>query len=109
MELDTLSIRTNLTAALSSFLGLTGTAIPIDIMKVSGLLNGQNDVWIRVPIEDGSAVVAALGAWVGQRDREESGLLGWRVVETGSWLPGMVGRSDGVQALFDGVRRKEAG
>ena len=110
IELDALTIRTHLTSALSSFLGMTGSAIPIDILKHSGTISGPNDVWIRVPIEDGSAVVTALGAWMGRGDIEEGRMLGWRVLETGSWLPGMVGGSEGVQSLFYGAKKNsEAG
>lgn len=105
IELDALTIRTHLTVALSSFLGLTGTAIPIDVMKHSGYVNGENDIWIRVPTEDRSAVVAALGAWMGRGDKEEDGTFGWRVLDTGAWLPGVVGSSVGAQALFDGVEK----
>ena len=55
---DPLTARTYLTSALTQFLGLTGTAIPIDLLKVT-----ERDVWIRLPREDGGAVVAALGQW----------------------------------------------
>ncbi|KAF2232065.1 hypothetical protein EV356DRAFT_534909 [Viridothelium virens] len=102
-DLDALTIRTHLTAALSSFLGLTGSAIPIDILKYSGPVTSQNDVWIRVPTEDESAVITALGAWAGRGGREEGGMVGWRVKDTGSWLPGMIGTKDGAQALFHGL------
>ena len=105
-----LTISTYLTAALSSFLGLTGSAIPIDILKHSGEVSGQNDVWVRVPFEDGGAVAAALGAWVGQGDKEDGGMLGWRIVERGNWLPGLVAGSDEAQKLFHGSNNSsEAG
>ena len=55
---DTLTARTYLTSALSQYLGLTGTAIPIDILKVT-----ERDCWIRVPKDDASAVTAAIGQW----------------------------------------------
>ncbi len=82
--LDAITARTFLTAALQQFLGLTGTAIPIDLLKIEG-----HDVWIRVPREDGSAVVAALGGWTG---RGESGAnVGWRVRGWDDWLFKLVG------------------
>src|ERR1700733_264338 len=56
--LDAITARTYLTSALSQYLGLTGTAIPIDILKVT-----DQDFWVRVPKEDASAVVAAVGQW----------------------------------------------
>ncbi|KAI9657035.1 MAG: hypothetical protein M1821_003201 [Bathelium mastoideum] len=99
-ELDALTVRTHLTAALSAFLGLTGSAIPVDILKHSGIVNGSNDAWIRVPFEDGNAVVAALGTWVGRGNRDEGGMLGWRILGTGNWLPGLVGGKDEAQKLF---------
>lgn len=64
----------HLTAALSSFLGLHGSAIAFDILKLEG-----QDVWIRVQAEDRAAVVAATGGWVnGARE-------GWRVVGWSCW------------------------
>src|SRR5271163_4408291 len=56
--LDDITARTYLTSALSQYLGLTGSAIPIDILKVA-----DQDLWIRVPEQDASAVVAAVGQW----------------------------------------------
>src|SRR5437764_9878716 len=56
--LDTITARTYLTSALSQYLGLTGTAIPIDILKVA-----DQNFWVRVPKEDASAVIAAVGQW----------------------------------------------
>ncbi|KAL9097768.1 MAG: hypothetical protein Q9165_000094 [Trypethelium subeluteriae] len=105
-NLDALTIRTHLTAALSSFLGLTGSAIPIDILKYSGSVTSQNDVWIRVPAEDESAVITALGAWAGRGNREEGGMVGWRVKETGNWLPALIGAQGGAQDLFNGLKRR---
>ncbi|SLM38985.1 hypothetical protein LPUS_09401 [Lasallia pustulata] len=91
--LDALTARTHLASALSQFLGLTGTAISIDILHLSG-----PDVWIRVPREDGAAVVAALSAWVG--DKEGSG-VGWRVRGRAEWL-GVLPDGGGPEDLFDG-------
>ena len=74
--LDILTARTYLTSALSQYLGLTGTAIPIDFLKVEG-----RSVWIRVPREDGVALVGALSQWVGKE-----GDVSWRVKAKGEWL-----------------------
>ncbi|KAH0069982.1 hypothetical protein KCU96_g17146, partial [Aureobasidium melanogenum] len=60
-QLDALTAHLHLRAALSQFLGLHGTAIPIDILKLH-----NNDVHIRVPREDASALVVAVGGWVGK-------------------------------------------
>ena len=46
-------------------------------------------MWIRVPREDGSAVVAALSQWVGK-----DGGISWRVKGKGEWL-GAVAAKDG--------------
>ncbi|CAK48803.1 uncharacterized protein AlacWU_02906 [Aspergillus niger] len=75
--LDPLTARTYLSAALSQFLGLMGTTIPLDILKVSpppssssstegGKTGGSGStVWARVPRDDAAAVVAALSSWIG--------------------------------------------
>ncbi|MCJ1304333.1 hypothetical protein MMC08_007145 [Hypocenomyce scalaris] len=89
--LDAITARTHLTSALSQFLGLTGTAIPVDILHLDG-----SDLWIRVPREDGAAVVAGLSAWVG--DKEGNG-VGWRVRGRGDWL-GALGKG-GLVLLFE--------
>ncbi|KAL2038502.1 hypothetical protein N7G274_008841 [Stereocaulon virgatum] len=85
---DILTARTYLTSALSQFLGLTGTAIPVDFLKVEG-----RDVWIRIPREDSTAVVGALSQWIGKE-----GAVSWRVKAKGEWL-GAVIAGDG-QELF---------
>lgn len=62
--LDALTVRTYLNSALSQFLGLTGTSISIDILKIE--MSGANQfVWIRVPREDAPAVASALSSWIG--------------------------------------------
>jgi len=48
----------------------------------------EKEVWIRVPREDGSAVVAAVSGWVGGSGRES---VGWRVRGKGEWLERLVG------------------
>ena len=78
--LDAITARTYLTSALSQYLGLTGTAIPIDILKVT-----DQDFWVRVPKEDASAVVAAVGQWA-------NALVGisLKIEGRGDWLGGVV-------------------
>lgn len=85
--LDAITARTHLTSALSQFLGLTGTAIAIDILHLAG-----PDVWIRVPREDGAAVLAALTAWVGDQGGDG---VGWRVRGRADWLGALGGRGRG--------------
>ncbi|KAJ5948168.1 hypothetical protein N7466_001183 [Penicillium verhagenii] len=91
--LDELSARTYLSAALSQFLGLTGTAIPIDILKTepaSPTAEKYDMAWIRVPREDGASVVAALSSWVGSFG---SITLAWRVCAKGNYLGALVAGS----------------
>jgi len=78
--IDALTVRRHLTSALNQFLGITGTAISIDILKVEG-----RDCWIRVPREDGQAVAQALTAWTGEREG-----VAWRIRGRGGWLGGVV-------------------
>jgi len=58
-SLDALSVRRYLNAALSRFLGLMGISTPIDILKID-----QQDVWIRVPRDDATAVHEAVSSWL---------------------------------------------
>jgi len=92
-ELDALTARTYLTSALSQFLGLTGAAIPVDILHLRG-----REVWVRVARGDGSAVVAAVSGWVGGGGGGGAGqgsAVGWRVRGRGAWLGGLVGGDGG--------------
>lgn len=82
--LDPITARTYLTSALSQFLGLTGTSISIDILKISSE-NATDTVWIRVPRPDGAAVVAALSSWIGGGS-SGSGTVAWRVCGKGNFL-----------------------
>jgi ribonuclease P/MRP protein subunit POP8 len=83
-DLDSLTVRSHITAALTQFLGVTGSAISADILKVEG-----TECWIRVPREDLSSVIAALGGWVGGKENEEK--VGWRVKGSENWLSILVG------------------
>ncbi|KAK0251360.1 hypothetical protein B0A54_09295 [Friedmanniomyces endolithicus] len=87
--LDAVTAHLQITAALTQFLGLHGAAIPIDILKTEG-----SEVWIRVPAEDHSALLAAVGGWVSGKGE------GWRVKGSSSWDTGAMARDSG-QDLFD--------
>jgi ribonuclease P/MRP protein subunit POP8 len=87
-NLDTLLASQLLTQALSSYLGLTGAAIPIDILKLD---SESGQVWIRVPRRDARAVRAGLGAWMGNVRGEKRV---WRV--RGEGLIGCVGEGQGI-------------
>ncbi|MCJ1484164.1 hypothetical protein MMC06_004332 [Schaereria dolodes] len=89
---DALTARTYLTSALQQFLGMTGTAIPVDFLKIEG-----RDVWVRVPREDGKAVVEAVTGWVGG---SEAAGVAWRVKGKGEWLGG-IAKGDGMELFED--------
>jgi ribonuclease P/MRP protein subunit POP8 len=93
IKLDDLTVRSYIMAALTQFLGLTGSAISLDILKVEG-----RECWIRVPREDLSPVMAAVGGWVGESDE---GKVGWRVKASGNWLSNLVG-NQGNEKIWSG-------
>lgn len=92
--LDALTARTYLSSALSQYLGVTGTSISIDILKIehntpssaqqapSQTLKGDQ-IWIRIPCDDAAAVVAALSSWVGGSNGAN---FAWRVLAKGNFL-----------------------
>lgn len=92
-SLDDLTIRRYLSAALSQFLGLMGSAISIDILKAEG-----QECWIRTARQDLSTVVASAGGWIG--NDEEAGQVSWRVKAAGNWLGSLV-RSHDEQRLWE--------
>ncbi|KAF2250502.1 hypothetical protein BU26DRAFT_264524 [Trematosphaeria pertusa] len=111
IDIDALTVSTLLTPLLSAFLGLTGSAVPIDILKTQG-----RDVWIRVPRQDARAVRASLSGWVGWCDArlvpggaEEDGGRGkvrvaWRVVGEEEGLGVLsVGGGDGMSLFQQGT------
>ncbi|KAL9612751.1 MAG: hypothetical protein Q9167_002690 [Letrouitia subvulpina] len=77
--IDIITARRYLSSALQQFLGLTGTAICIDILKVDG-----RDVWLRVPSDDRAAVTNALSSWVGAEE------VAWIIRGKEEWLAGLV-------------------
>ncbi|KAL7812275.1 hypothetical protein V8C26DRAFT_407445 [Trichoderma gracile] len=93
LELDNLQVKSYCTAALRQFLGLTGTAIPLDVLKVEA-----SECWIRVPRDDLGAFAAALTAWKGSSDGGVDFLL--RVKQCSDWLGAMVG-SHGQDELWN--------
>ncbi|RMY60782.1 hypothetical protein D0863_11491 [Hortaea werneckii] len=87
-KVDAVTAHLHLTASLSQFLGVHGTAISVDIIKLEG-----KDVWIRVPNQDSSAVIAAAGGWTSSKGE------GWRVKGSSSWDARAMARDSG-QDLF---------
>lgn len=85
VSLDDLTTRQYLTSAMKQFLGITGTAMPIDILKVSG-----RETWVRLPRQDLGAFAAAMAAWMGTG----TSVSGFRICAAGDWLGALVGRYD---------------
>jgi ribonuclease P/MRP protein subunit POP8 len=86
-ELDALQVRSYCTSALRQFLGIAGTAISLDILKVEG-----SDCWLRIPRDDLSAFSAAITAWQGTVDNGAH--LTLRIKACSDWLGSLVGRAD---------------
>ncbi|KAH6606359.1 hypothetical protein Trco_005512 [Trichoderma cornu-damae] len=93
VELDNLQVKSYCTAALRQFLGLTGSAIALDILKVEA-----RQCWVRVPRHDLGSFAAALTAWKGTSDGGLQYLL--RIKQCSDWLGMMVG-SDGQDRLWN--------
>ena len=79
VDLDPLTVRSHITSALTQFLGLSGSAIPVDILKLE-----RSRCWIRTQRDDLSPFIAAVGGWIGRTDT--GGKIGWKVRGTGNWL-----------------------
>lgn len=81
-SLDELTVRSYITSALTQFLGITGSAISVDILKIE-----RRQCWVRVPRQDLSPFVAAVGGWTGLT---EDGDVGWNLKAKGNWLSSLV-------------------
>lgn len=86
-SLDAVTVRSYLGSALTQFLGITGSAISIDILKVEG-----DECWVRVLREDLSPLLAAVGGWVGGPKGE--GKIGWRVKGSENWLSVLIAQGE---------------
>ncbi|PGH23382.1 hypothetical protein AJ80_02492 [Polytolypa hystricis UAMH7299] len=122
--LDPLTARTYLTSALSQFLGLSGTSISIDILKIEtstpsaqtttstttttaptttattipSSKRPKNILWIRVPRDDASAVAAAVSSWIGTGGSGVGGgggSVAWRVLGRANFLGALIGGEGG--------------
>ncbi|KAK2009373.1 hypothetical protein LZ32DRAFT_608533 [Colletotrichum eremochloae] len=91
-SLDNLQVRSYCNAALRQFLGATGSAIPIDILKVDG-----NQCWLRVPRPDLSPFAAAITAWAGISEQGDRRVL--QVKQCSDYLGPMAG-ADGQDKLW---------
>ena len=93
IELDNLQVKSYCTAALRQFLGITGTAISMDILKVQG-----SQCWVRVPRPDLGSFAAAITAWPGTSEGNTQCMFKLR--QCSDWLGAMVG-SDGQDRLWN--------
>lgn len=93
VELDILQVRAYCTAALRQFLGLTGLAISVDILKVDGV-----ECWVRVPRPHLGSFAAAITAWPGSSEGGAHCVL--RVKQCADWLGMMVG-ADGQDLVWN--------
>ncbi|KMQ81611.1 hypothetical protein RF55_25771 [Lasius niger] len=94
IELDNLQAKSYCTAALRQFLGLSGTAMSMDILKAEG-----RECWVRIPRQDLGSFAAAVTAWKGTNDGATQCLL--RIKQCSDWLGVMVG-ADGQDRLWTG-------
>lgn len=87
-DIDALTVSTLLTQPLTTYLGITGSAVPIDILHTQG-----RNAYVRIPRQDARAFRAGLSNWIGFCDAgsvpglKEGGRMNvaWRVVaENGS-------------------------
>ncbi|KAH6892064.1 hypothetical protein B0T10DRAFT_559662 [Thelonectria olida] len=92
-ELDNLQVKSYCTTALRQFLGLTGAAISLDILKVEG-----SHCWLRVPRPDLGSFAAAITAWKGTNDNGVQCVL--LIRQCSDWLGVMVG-TDGQDRLWN--------
>jgi ribonuclease P/MRP protein subunit POP8 len=78
-------------------MGLTGTAIPIDILKLENACPPEekyDSVWIRVPREDAAAVVGAVSSWIGGGNKSAGAAdVAWRISAKGNFLGALIAGS----------------
>ncbi|TGJ79618.1 hypothetical protein E0Z10_g9152 [Xylaria hypoxylon] len=86
-DLDALQVKSYCTAALKQFLGITGTAIPLDILKVE-----RQSCWLRLPRDDLGAFAAAITAWQGTTQDDVHSTL--RIIGCSDWLGALVGQQN---------------
>ncbi|KAF3053638.1 hypothetical protein E8E11_009633 [Didymella keratinophila] len=88
-DIDALTVSTLLVQPLNAYLGITGSAVPIDILHTRG-----RNAHVRIPRQDARAFRAGLSNWIGGCDAgsvpgvKEGGRVNvaWRVVAEGGSL-----------------------
>lgn len=104
-DIDALTVSTLLLQPLTAYLGITGSAVPIDILHAQG-----RNAYIRIPRQDARAFRAGLSGWIGSCDAgsvpgvKEGGRVNvaWRVVAEGKSL-GLLRGAGGELFGEDGV------
>jgi ribonuclease P/MRP protein subunit POP8 len=79
IHLDNILVKSYCTAALKQFLGLTGQAIPIDVLKAE-----SKACWLRMPKEDLGSFSAAITAYRGVSEGDTRYIL--RMKKCSDWL-----------------------
>ncbi|KAG5943370.1 hypothetical protein E4U60_006697 [Claviceps pazoutovae] len=100
IKLDDLMVKSYMTAALTQFLGLTGSAIPIDILKAQ-----DSTCWVRLPREDMDSFAAAITAYRGSREGDTQYVL--RMKGSSNWLGLLLGQV-AQEEVFRGGEEKSA-
>ncbi|KAJ8113530.1 hypothetical protein OPT61_g4364 [Boeremia exigua] len=96
-DIDALTVSTLLLQPLTAYLGITGSAVPIDILHTQG-----RSAFVRMPRQDARAFRAGLSGWIGGCDAgsvpgvQEGGRVNvaWRVVAEGGSLGLIRGTGD---------------
>lgn len=91
--LDNLSLKSYCTTALRRCLGMVGTAISMDILKID-----NDHAWVRIPRPDLGSFATAITAWQGTTDDGEQVSLQLR--QCSDWLGAMVG-ADGQDRVWN--------
>ena len=87
---DILTWRTTLIAALTQYLGVFGAAIHMDILHLE-----NDEAWLRIPGKEMQRFGTALSGYIGPLDGRS---VGFRTINMGEFLIGLVGRKE--EALF---------
>ncbi|CAK7567413.1 MAG: hypothetical protein SEPTF4163_005377 [Sporothrix epigloea] len=86
-RLDALQARSYCDAALKQFLGATGAAMPLDLLKLDG-----SQFWVRLPREDLSLFAAALTSW--NSASRNGTAVAMRLKASGNWLGSLIGQTE---------------
>ncbi|CAK7264064.1 hypothetical protein SEPCBS57363_000881 [Sporothrix epigloea] len=85
--LDALQARSYCDAALKQFLGATGAAMPLDLLRLDG-----SQFWVRLPREDLSLFAAALASW--NTVSRNGTAMALRLKASGNWLGSLIGQTE---------------